>query len=178
MPEGGPGAVEAADAGMAEEKRAMMASTAPPPTKPFSVKAIQTLIKSFNETVETFSGGELPDLIWEAPEGTGDKWNSPLPPEIYAPLVAMREAVDIVGGGEFSDDYAFQPTEIEDDMSLRKATADLMKMKKDKKLIAAMRAPLEEAAGEEMEMEEAPKGRAPMPSEMGEKDKALMDNMK
>jgi hypothetical protein len=156
----------------------MLASTAPQPEKPFSTKAIQTLIKQFNDTVEAFSGGELPDVTWE-PAESGPKWNNPLPEEIYAHLAVMRQAVDVVGGGEFKDSYKFQPTEITDDMGVRKATAEMMKMSKDKKLIAAMRAPLNAAAGEAgPEAPSGPSARAPMKHSMSPEDEALMANMK
>jgi len=175
---GSPDAVMAADRQVGAQKRAMLASTAPQPSKPFSTKAIQTLIKQFNDTVEAFSGGVLPDVTWE-PMEKGAKWNNPLPEEIYAPLAAMRQAVDVVGGGEFKGAYQFQPTEITDDMGVRKATAEMMKMSKDKKLIAAMRAPLNAAAGEAgQEAPSGPSGRAPMQSNMSPDDKALMANMK
>jgi hypothetical protein len=166
-----------ADQAAGAEKRAMLAASAPRPTKPFSVSSIQQLIKQFNSTVESFSGGELPDVEWMPPEREA-KWNAPLPVEIYAPLVAMRQAVDIVGDGEFSGGYKFQPTDITDDMGIRKTSAELAKMSKDKKLIAAMRAPLQQAAEEagSGEMEGA-KSRAPSASSMRDEDKALMNNM-
>lgn len=173
-PMAGPGTPEGvmeADAAEAEARRETMAAAAPEPEEPFSVRAIQTLIKQFNDTVNDLGGEELPDVEW-TPDVTGQKWEGPLPGEIYVPLVALRQALDVIEGGVFAEKYDYQPTEIVNDQELRQVTAQLGKMSKDKKLVTAMQAPLEAA-------EEPPPeaGRAPLPSQMTEEDRVLEENM-
>lgn len=173
---GSPDAVMEADAEMADAQRGMMGAAAPPPEKPFSVKAIKTLISQFNDTVEAFAGDELPDVEWE-PMEKGAKWDQPLPQEIYVPITALSDALGVIAGGEFAEKYSdFSPMEIVDDPTLRKATAKLRQMEKDKKLVAAMSEPLEQAAeAEPMSAEEGPV--PPAPSEMTEEDQALQESM-
>jgi hypothetical protein len=57
----------------------MMADAAPMPEKPYSVKAIDTLIKDFNDSLESLAGSALPDVEWAPPDGTGGKWRSQKP---------------------------------------------------------------------------------------------------
>jgi len=145
---------------------------APMPEKPFSVKAIGTLIDEFNSTIDAFAGEDIPDLVWEDPEG-GKNWDQPLPSDIYVPLVALDESLKMVGGGEFYDKYGMDLQGLTSDPELRKATANLKKMGKDKKLIEAMQEPL---AGAEMDME----NQGAMPPEPGmfdEDEQALAANM-
>ena len=117
-----------------------LASQAPQPKKPYSVKALQTLIGQMNDTIDELGGGDLPDL--EVDFGGEKRWDQPLPPDLFVPLVALSEAVKLVAGGEFAEKYAFDPLEIVDDVQVRKATAQLRRMAKDKKLVEAMQAPM------------------------------------
>lgn len=158
----------------AQARRDMLASAAPPPEKPFSIKSIQTLITQFNDTVDAFGGEDLPNVEWTPPEGMGAKWDQPLPPEIYVPLIALEDAMGVVAGGEFVDKYKLVASEITSDTEVRKATAQLSRMAKDKKLVKAMQAPIQ-PAGEEGAMPEGPP--PPSPYEMGEEDRALQENM-
>lgn len=134
-----PDEVMAADQEAAMQRFETIAATAPQPEKPFSVQAIQTLIKQFNETIETLSGGELPDVTWE-PAEKGPKWQQPLPKEIFVPLVALDDAVAMALGGP-QPKYKIDPVSILQDAGLRKATAQLVLMQKDKKLIQAIQQP-------------------------------------
>lgn len=169
---GTPEGVMEADAQEAMARQETIAASAPQPEEPFSVTAIQTLIKQFNDTVEDLGGAELPDVEW-TPDTPGKKWDAPLPPQIFVPIVALRQALDVIGGGAFGEKYDFRPTEITDDTVLRQVTGQISKMGKDKKLVKAMQAPLEGPP------EEAPpeRGTAPVPSQMTEEDRMLAENM-
>ena len=148
------------------------AQTAPAPEKPYSVKAIGTLLDEFNSTIDAFAGDDIPDLEWSAPEG-GKNWDQPLPQEVYVPLVALDESLKMIAAGEFYDKYGMDPQGLTSDPELRKATANLKKMGKDKKLIEAMQEPI---APEGADMD---KGGA-MPPEPGlfdEDEQALAANM-
>ena len=169
-PGAGPGPEETA-AAMDQEAAARveaMAAAAPVPEKPFAVKAIQTMIGQFNDTIDAMGGEGLPDVEWAAPEG-GAKWENPLPGEIFVPMVALNEALKLVEGGEFYEKYPLDPEEITSYVELRKSTALLKKMEKDKGLSDVMQAPVGGAPeGEEME-EELP----PAPGGMTEEDEML-----
>ena len=123
-----------------------IASQAPVPEKPYSVKALNTLQKEFNETLDVLGGGELPPI--EVDFGTEKKWMEPIPPELFVPLVAINEALKMVGEGEFAEKYDFEPLGMVSDVELRKASGQLARMRKDKKLIEAMQAPAEAPADE------------------------------
>ena len=166
----GPGDVMDAEADEAAARQGMLAAAAPKPTKPFAVKAVQNLISQFNDTLDALGGGDLPDVAWEPPPDAGAKWNEPLPPEIFAPLLALSEALKMVEDGKFDKKYGYAPTEIVDDTQVRKVTAQLKRMAKDKGLAEAMQAPVEGP-------EEAPSPVPPPPGEMSPEDQALMNGM-
>jgi len=178
MPPGGeampPGAAPTPDDIMAleEEEAALqgdvMAQAAPQPEKPFSVAAIQTLLSEFNSTLDIFAGEDIPDLEWAAAEG-GDKWDQPLPAEVFAPLVALNDTLQLVGDGKYFDKYGIELESLTSDAELRKATASVKKMGKDKKLVEAMQAPV----GPAPEGEEMP----PPPGEFDEDEQMLAANM-
>ena len=163
MPPGGPGAAPgvppdgAAAAPMpTPEDEAMgrvteMASQAPEPSKPYTVKALETLLKQFNETVDILSGGDLPEL--DVDFGEEKKMHTPIPADLFVPLVALSEALKMVEGGKFADKYDFDPLGMDSDVGVRKATAQLVRLSKDKKLVAAMQAPM---GDEEPEVGPAP----------------------
>ena len=162
-------ALEQEETGLQQDITSEMA---PAPEKPFSVKAIGTLIDEFNSTIDAFAGEEIPDLEWESTQ-EGKNWDQPLPPDIFIPLSALDESLKMVGGGEFYDKYGIDLQILTSDPELRKATANLKKMGKDKKLIEAMQEPL---SGEEMDMAE----QGAMPPEPGlfdEDEQALAASM-
>ena len=161
LPPGGPGAAppmppEAAAPMPSPEDEAMgrvseIAAQAPEPSKPYTVKALQTLLKQFNDTVDTLSGGDLPEI--EVDFGEEKKWDQPIPPDLFVPLVALSEALKMVADGEFAEKYDFDPLGMDSDVGVRKTTAQLVRIGKDKKLVEAMQAPM---GGEEPELEEPP----------------------
>ena len=150
-PEGMPGDEGPTD--MAAEAP-MMAEMppAPMPEKPYSINAVKTLIKELNKTLDKLSGQDIPDLDPEL-ESKGAKLEGPLPQDIYITLVAIAESLKMLGE-DFVDKFGFSPEELMTDADLRKVTAALKKMSKDKKLIEAMQAPVGGAEGMEPEMEE------------------------
>ena len=172
--EGGPSPqdVEQSMQDEAQARAQAIAEMAPQPTEPFDVRAVEGLVDQFNETVDALGGTDLPDVEVPLPEGE-NKINAPLPPEIFVPLVALNEALKMIGGGEFFDKYGFEATELSDNNSIRKVTASLGKMAKDKKLMEAMQQPIGELPSEEGG-EEAP---PPAPDAMEEEDQELMENM-
>ena len=141
-------ALEQEEAGLDQE---IMAQAAPQPEKPFSVDAIQTLLSEFNKTLDKFAGEDIPDIEWAGAEG-GGKWDQPLPPEVFTPLVALNDTLSILEDGKYLDKYAIELDALTSDAELRKATASLKKMAKDKKLVEAMQAPavVPEPGGGEM----------------------------
>lgn len=141
----------AADMG-GQDEMMQMAQSAPVPDKPFSVNAVKTLVKELNNALNKFSGQEIPDIDPELPS-KGAKLEGALPPEIYLTLVAISETIKILGD-ELSKKYGFVPEEILSDADLRKVTATLKKMAKDKKVVEAMQAPVEAEEGDAMPQEQ------------------------
>ena len=145
-----PGDEGPADAMGQEDQLMQMAESAPMPEKPFSVSAVKTLLKELNKALDAFSGQDIPDLEVEMPS-KGAKLEGPLPPGIYLTLLAIAESLTLLDP-KSAEKYQFNPQEIVTDADLRKVTATLKKMSKDKKVLEAMQAP---AGGEaEMEMEQ------------------------
>ena len=135
------------DAGMPEDMPA-----APMPEKPYSVNAVKTLMKELNKALDKLSGQDIPDIEAELPS-KGAKLEGPLPPEIYLTLVAIAESLRMIGE-DFVNKYGFEPESLLTDADLRKVTASLKKMSKDKKLIEAMQAPVGGEAAPEMQEEQ------------------------
>lgn len=150
MAEGGappaemPGDEGPADMGAEGEMMQEMPS-APMPEKPYSVSAVKTLLKELNKALDKLAGEDIPDIEVEMPS-KGAKLEGALPDELYITLMAIAETVRMLGE-DFVGKYGFEPDSLLTDADLRKVTATLKKMSKDKKLIEAMQAPVD---GEEM----------------------------
>jgi len=164
----------AANAMMDKERAryAAMASAAPAPKKPYSAKTVQTLIDSFNETLDKLGGQDLPNV--EVDLQGAERWPDPLPAAIFVPLVALFQAVEQVGGGKFAGKYTVSPDELIDDTGLRMAAGQLVRMGNDAMLAKAMQEPMGGEAMPEGDAEEVP---AMTRDGMGEEDKALMASM-
>ena len=134
--------------GNAENQMAMMAQSAPMPDKPYSKNAVKTLLKEVNKALDALSGQDMPDLEVQM-DSKGAKLEGALPPELYVTLLALAEALRLAGE-DFVDKYGFNPEEMLSDADLRKVTATIKKMSKDKKLIEAMQAPVEGEGAPEM----------------------------
>jgi len=148
---------------------AQLAAQAPMPEKPFSIKALETLVKQFNDTIDKLGGGDLPPVEVDFTGVEGKKWTDPLPPQIFIPLLAINEALAVIEDGKYQDKYGFDPLEITSDVEVRKATAQLKRMAGDKKLAEALMAPVEGAE----EMAEAP----PAPGQFPEEDQMLAEGL-
>jgi hypothetical protein len=144
--------------------------TAPAPEKPYSVETIKGLITQFNETLDALGGQDFPDITWDPPHEGASKWDAPLPPEIYVPLVAMKETLAAVAEGEFAKKYEIKCEEAVNDTEVRKITGTLARMAKDKKLAEAMMAPLPAQPGAEPPP-------TPAPSQFSEEDQMLAESM-
>tara|TARA_R110001583_G_scaffold58271_2_gene173892 strand:- start:617 stop:1249 length:633 start_codon:yes stop_codon:yes gene_type:complete len=149
-----------------------VAEAAPVPEKPYTVKVIEGLVKVFNKTLSKLAGGDIPEIVVDFEGAEKGKWPNQLPPEIFLPLVAISEAVKVIGGGEYADKYGFDPMEIDSDTQVRKAAAQITRMGKDKKFIDAFDAPPEAAPVEEGQ--EMP---PPMTDAMSEEDQELAAGM-
>ena len=112
----------------------------PQPEKPLSVAAIQTLLSEFNSTLDAFAGENVPDLQWAGAEGL-DKWDQPLPGEVFAPLVALNDTLQLVENGKYFDKYNIEVEALTSDAELRKAAMLLKNMDKDRKLVEAKQTP-------------------------------------
>ena len=152
---------------MAEEEMMQLAQSAPIPEKPFSVSAVNTLLKELNKTLDAFAGQDMPDLAPDMP-CSGAKLEGPLPPEVFLTLMAISESLKMMGSG--FEKYFFNPEDILSDADLRKTTATLKKMGKDKKLVEAMQAP---AGGDE----EMPTQEPSAPGFFDEEEQTLAANM-
>ncbi len=133
--------------GMAAEMPA-----APMPEKPYSVNAVKTLLKELNKALDKLSGQDIPDIEVEMPS-KGAKLEGGLPEELYLTLVAIAESMRLLGE-DFVDKYGFEPESLLTDADLRKVTAVIKKMSKDKKLIEAMQAPVGGEQGMETQTQE------------------------
>ena len=161
----------AAEGEMAPEGEMMQEMpSAPMPEKPYSVNAVKTLLKELNKTLDKLSGEDIPDIEAEL-ASKGAKLEGPLPQELYLTLLAISESMRMLGE-DFVKKYGFTPEELMTDADLRKITATLKKMSKDKKLIEAMQAPVGGEEGMEPEMEEPSS-----PGFFDEDEQALASNM-
>ena len=148
-PEGMPGDEGPDD--MGADPAMMQASAGPMPEKPYSMNAVKTLLKELNKVLDAFSGQDIPDIEIDF-ESKGAKLEGPLPAELFATLVAIAETLRLLGE-DFVEKHGFDPQSLMTDADLRKATASLKKMGKDKKLIEAMQAPADMGAAPEMDMQ-------------------------
>jgi len=182
-PAGMPGEPGVADLEAAEQQEAMakmeaIAATAPQPKKPYTIKTIQMFAEQVDAAIDALAGTDIPLPSWEpdpAMVEKGDRWGEPLPLEVYAPAVALVEAVRMVSEeGEVKfDKFIFEPTELWSDTELKVAAGKMKSMQKDKALAKALQGPMggEEAPPAPEEAELPPAG------EMSEEDQALMGAM-
>ena len=174
-----PAEAEAAPAAPEQDPDAQLdqiAQSAPPPTKPFSVKALESMVSIFNDTLSKLSDQEMPQIELDTSAAEGGKLDAPIPPDVFLALVAVSQLVEMVAGGEFSSKYGFDPFSIMTDTDVRKVSAQLKMMAKDKKFIEAVKALSE---GAEQPGDEGPEDAemAPAPQDMGEEDAMLAAEM-
>tara|TARA_R110002020_G_scaffold78819_2_gene198034 strand:- start:225 stop:821 length:597 start_codon:yes stop_codon:yes gene_type:complete len=179
-PEGAPPPPEAAPPEAVDDSEAQLqelAQSAPAPTKPFSIKALKTLLDTFNKTLSKISAVDMPKIEIDLEGAEKGKMDQPLPADLFLPLVAVSELIKMVGGGEFESKLGFDPFTIVTDTDLRKVTALLKMMAKDKKFIEAVKE-LQEGGPEASSMEEDEgDDMAPPPDDMGAQDETLASAM-
>ena len=185
MPAGGPGAApmppaggqgmpeagaDQAMRGMEEEQAARMqavASSAPQPTEAYDVKLSNKLVDELNELAEKALGeGSVPQIEFDA--GGESKFAQPLPGNVFVPLVAVNEMASQMG----FDKYTFEPTELDSNAGLRKASAKIRQMHTDEDFMDQVTKPPEGA--EEMPEEG---GEDLAPGEFSDEDRELMGAM-
>ena len=153
-----------------EEQAARMqavAASAPQPSEAYDVKLIDKLVEELNALANKALGeGSVPEIRFDA-EGES-KWAQPLPGNVFVPLVAVNEMATQMG----FEKYTFDPTELDSNAGLRKASAKVRQMHTDKDFMEAVTKPPE--AAEEMPEEGA---EPPPPGEFSDEDRELMDAM-
>jgi hypothetical protein len=155
-----------------------IAASAPMPEKPYTVKAIDKMVTALNDFVTTVDPN-VPPVEFIAPEGE-KKLDGPLPAEVFVPFVVTMAFVDQMPEESYKK-YIMQPDELVSDTALKKASANLGRMKKDKALIEDMQtlgqgpAPEEEEEAPEMTEEEMATGRPP--GDFDQEDEEIMAMM-
>lgn len=172
---GAPSPEQLADA-QAEEQMAQMqqiAQTAPMPEKPYTYKAIDKFADAMND----FVGSVDPNMAaaeYDPPEGE-KKLDGQLPPEVYVPFAVIMGFLSQLGEYE---KYIMSPEDLVSDTALSKAAANFGRMKKDKKLMAALQQPVGEPEEmEEPEMSEAEMETGRMPDDVSPEDEEIMNMM-
>jgi len=167
----------AADQAMQEQQAQLeqIAQSAPAPEKPYSAKAIEKFSKSINDFM-----GKIDDSFQAVDYDVPDdmkKWPDPLPAEVFVPYVLIMAYVDSLGDYE---KFVVDPMELgAGDPALSKASANLGRMSKDKKLVAKLQ---EQPSGQPEEeegpqMSEAEMRAAEAPSGMDDDDQAISQMM-
>ena len=161
-----------------EDQFQQMAQAAPQPEKPYTVKVIDRMVKTLNKMMSKLSDEGVPEITFDSGEAKGGKFDQALPAELFITLVAITQLLEMAGGGEFADKYSFDPYTAVSDTDLRKITAQLERMSKDKKFIEAIK---EMSEGEDLAGDEGPTDEqadmAPAPAEMTEEDQELASSM-
>lgn len=154
-----PEEVAAAQQAEQEARLDAMAKMAPQPDeRGYSVGAMKALGKAEADALAFLSDNLVPeaqlDVLrdWDAPKEAleGGRWQRPLPPELFLPLVVLFEGARQLG---FEEQYALVPSDLVKEAGLRLVTAKVEKMGKDKALKKAG-AP-------------APQARQPVPPQRG-----------
>ena len=130
-----------------------------------SKKLLQNI---FGDMLKTWGYG-----TFDAGDVKGGKYDQALPPDLFVTLLAITQLMEMVGGGEFESKLGFDPFTIVTDTDLRKVTALLKMMAKDKKFIEAVKQ-LQEGGPEAAPAAEDEGGdMAPPPDDMGAQDETL-----
>ena len=167
--------MRAQEADMAMQELAM---GAPPPEKPFKLKTIQMFSDQLGKTLDALAGTDVQIPAWNPDPNMvekGDRWPEPLPPEVYAPAVALVEAIRFIDEEGNFEKFIFEPSELNSDTALKAAAGKLKMMEKDNNLAQELRNPPgEEAMAEGQEPPPMPEGEeGPMSAE----DELLAENM-
>jgi hypothetical protein len=167
--------MRAQEAEMAMQELAM---GAPPPEKPFQLKTIQMFSDQLDKTLDALAGTDVQIPTWNPDPNMvekGDRWPEPLPPEVYAPAVALVEAIRFIDEDGNFEKFIFEPSELNSDTALKAAAGKLKMMEKDSNLAQELRNPPgEEAMAEGQEPPPMPEGEE---GPMSEEDELLAQNM-
>ena len=175
MPEQGmeqPGMDDAAAQQQAQIQK--IAETAPMPEKPYSYKKIDQFADAMND----FVGAVIPELQateYNPPEGE-TKLDGPLPPDVYVPFTVIMGFLVQLDDPAF-EKFIMRPEDLISDTALAKGAANFKRMMKDKKLLAALQGPEQEAPEEEPEMSDAEMQSGRMPDETDAEDEEIMNMM-
>ena len=172
---GGPSPEQVADA-QGEQQMAQLqqiAETAPMPEKPYTYKAIDKFADAMNDFVASVDPN-MAAAEYDPPEGE-KKLDGQLPPEVYVPFAVIMGFVSQLGEYE---KYIMNPEDLVSDTALSKASANFGRMKKDKKLMAALQQPVGEPEEmEDPEMSEAEMETGRMPDDVSPEDEEIMNMM-
>ena len=173
------GTPDEAMAAMEQERQAQIAQIeqmAPQPEQPYTVSLVVKMVDAMNNLIESVD----PDMAGIEFTPEGDRIDGPLPPEVFVPFVLIMSFVATMEGME---KYMMNPEELVNDAAIRKATAQIGMMQKDKEIIEKMKQVPEEGGMEE----EVPEGEMPdqdvaevegaMPEDMDAEDEELMGRM-
>lgn len=157
--------VEQLRAQEADLKMQELAMGAPPPEKPYKLKTISMFSDQMDKTLDALAGTDVEIPAWEPnPDMVqkGDRWAEPLPAEVYAPAIALIEAIRFVDAEGNYEKYMFEPDGLVSDAALKAAAGKLKMMEKDKQLAQDLQTP----PGEEVMAE----GAEPPPMPAGEEE--------
>jgi phosphate uptake regulator len=162
-----PASREEAMRAIEEEQAARMqavASSAPQPKEELEVKLIEKLVSELNTLASKALGdAEVPEITFDP--GGMKKITTPLPPNVFVPLVAVSEMAAQL---QF-EKYTFDPKELDSNASLRKIAAILRQMHGDKDFMEAVTAPADQMGPEVEEQEDL------APGEFSPEDEELME---
>lgn len=118
----------------------MVATAAPEPATPYKKRTLVYLADTLNKLAAANPG--MARVSWTfqpSPEGR-DEMTTPLPRELWNPLVALSAAIAAVNTDGAFDEYLFDPASALDDASLRVIVDTIATAMKDKKLMDALEA--------------------------------------
>ena len=181
-PQGGmgpsPEEIEQLRAQEADLQMQELAMVAPPPEKPYTLKTISMFSDQLDKTLDALAGTDVEIPAWEPDESLvekGNRWPEPLPPEVFAPAVALVEAIRFIDQEGKFEKFMFDPDGLTSDNALKAAAGKLKMMEKDKNLAQELQNPPgEEAMAEGAEPPPMPEGEdAPMSPD----EELLAENM-
>lgn len=120
-----------------------IAATIPAAVKPFPAAAVQSVVDAFNEAKEALIPHVAGEMSMPKPD-MGETF-SKLPPEVYVPIALLLEEVKTIAPE--AEKYACDPTTLTDIVGLRTLGAKLLSLAKDKKIVTAIKAKIEEQMG-------------------------------
>jgi len=140
------------------EQLQAVAESAPQPSEPYSTKTLTQVTSELNRLAEKAEVGV--QIEWAPPEGES-KWNQPLPPDLWMPIVAVTVLAN-EGLPEKPDAFKklqFDPESLTNDRELTKAAGKIRQMSGDKKFVELLKPQTPEVMPPQGEVDSG----APMP---------------